>query len=288
MTRKPRQLANADPTTRGLAKAGVLRVEVTGHGRSREKVRVPYSFSAAVKSITILSFLLWWLPTFGQMIAGYVGGRRAGAPWKAALAACVPVLVIYGTAFAAENGYFTNELAMLSAIPAMAADYLSSAIPALTPYIDFVSEYLATFIGFLKATVVVGLDGYMVTIIFAYVGGVVAQQRYRELRFGGYGATTRTVVSAPLHRGAPVRSTGWSAVGAQHLGDMKKIPVVMGASTAAKAAPVKKRRKVNKPAPAAEEVKAAEAVPRATRYDRKAVNRRLVERALSHYKRERR
>ena len=39
---------------------------------------VVYSFWSAVKYTFTLSLLLWWLPIFGQMIAGYVGGRRAG------------------------------------------------------------------------------------------------------------------------------------------------------------------------------------------------------------------
>src|SRR3989337_919678 len=54
-----------------------------------------FSFWSAVKYVTLLSILLWWLPTFGQMIAGYVGGRRAGSPWRGVAAALVPVVLIF-------------------------------------------------------------------------------------------------------------------------------------------------------------------------------------------------
>src|SRR3972149_10597485 len=39
-----------------------------------------YSMWGAMKYVPVLSVLLWWLPTFGQMIAGYIGGRRSGGP----------------------------------------------------------------------------------------------------------------------------------------------------------------------------------------------------------------
>src|SRR3972149_538877 len=39
-----------------------------------------YSMWGAMKYVLVLSVLLWWLPTFGQMIAGYIGGGGGGGP----------------------------------------------------------------------------------------------------------------------------------------------------------------------------------------------------------------
>src|SRR5207249_9995249 len=55
----------------------------------------PFSFWSSSRIILILSFLLWWIPPAGPMIAGYVGGRRAGSPIKAVIAALMPVFAIY-------------------------------------------------------------------------------------------------------------------------------------------------------------------------------------------------
>jgi hypothetical protein len=285
MIRRVRRPAYADATTKDLARSGVLKVDVRGHAPRRERVRVPYSFGTAVKYITLLSLLLWWMPTFGQMIAGYVGGRRAGSPWKAALAACVPVLALYGVLYARQSGYFTVEIAFLVALPAMAAQSVSSNIPVLAPYVAFVSAYLTTFVAFLKSTIAVGLSGYLVTIIFAYVGGVVAQQKLREIRYTGFGMSTRTVVTAPMERRivTPAAST-WASAQDAHLANLRKIPVV----TKGKPATGRRVRKVaaarKETAKAAEEPPPAVPRERPSKYNKDAVNRRLVERALSHYR----
>lgn len=39
----------------------------------------------------VLSALLFWVPTFGPLIAGYVGGRLAGSPGRGLLAALLPM-----------------------------------------------------------------------------------------------------------------------------------------------------------------------------------------------------
>src|SRR3989304_431970 len=82
--------------------------------------RPPFSFLSAVKYVTILSILLWWLPTFGQMIAGYVGGRRAGSPWRGVAAALVPVLLIFVGLYVVDQGIL-GDPAGIRALPSAAA-----------------------------------------------------------------------------------------------------------------------------------------------------------------------
>jgi hypothetical protein len=44
--------------------------------------------------MVVLSLLLFWLPVIGPLIAGFVGGRKAGTVGNAMLAATLPALVI--------------------------------------------------------------------------------------------------------------------------------------------------------------------------------------------------
>src|SRR3972149_4744839 len=79
---------------------GVYRVEVDSERRHFHQ-EVPFSFWASAKVIFLLSIVLWWLPqSAGYMVAGYVGGRRAGAPWKAFVASLIPVILIFAVSAA--------------------------------------------------------------------------------------------------------------------------------------------------------------------------------------------
>lgn len=42
----------------------------------------------------VLSILLFWLPLLGPLVAGFVGGRKAGSVGNGILAALLPALVI--------------------------------------------------------------------------------------------------------------------------------------------------------------------------------------------------
>lgn len=52
------------------------------------------SILAASLWMLVISLLLFWLPTFGPLIAGYVGGRRAGSPGRGLVAALLPMLLL--------------------------------------------------------------------------------------------------------------------------------------------------------------------------------------------------
>jgi hypothetical protein len=63
----------------------------------------------------VLSLLLFWLPTFGPLIAGAVGGKRAGGVGPGLLAALLPSLVL-----AAGLAFFATALTGLPLIGAVA------------------------------------------------------------------------------------------------------------------------------------------------------------------------
>jgi len=163
--------------------------------------RPPFSFLSAVKYLTILSILLWWLPTFGQMIAGFVGGRRAGSPWRGVAASLIPLLVIFAGLYLLDHGAFGDPAAVRS-WPAAAAEQVTSA-PVVGPYADFAFGYFASFLAWIPAAIAQNMSGYLVTVIFAYIGGIVADQASREAAARGgsrVGVSIMQPLWAPLHR----------------------------------------------------------------------------------------
>ncbi len=136
--------------------------------------------------------------TVGQMIAGYVGGRRTGAPWKGALAAIIPLAFIFGVALAAERGYLGLTSDFFSALPASIVHSVSGSVPAAAPYIDFVVQYIAAFVTAMRTTLSMGSNGYMVTIVFAYIGGVMAEQARREVISSGNRSGASVSITQPI------------------------------------------------------------------------------------------
>lgn len=261
---------------------------------SKGRTKFPYSFWTGVKYILTFSVLLWWLPTLGQMIAGYVGGRKTASPWKGVAAAILPVCLIFAVSYMSSSGILTNEINFLMAIPYMMAGYVASSIPILAPYIEFALEYLAAFVGALKVTFATGLNGYFVTIIFAYIGGVVGQQAKRELVI----RTASPVVAVPaIKSGVPTSSTRdsmrksatWWGRHPEKLNDMRKIPVkTVAKKRKAKAATPMKATAKPKPQPKktskATKTKASAQKELGRKgYDKGTVNKRLIERALGRY-----
>ena len=51
--------------------------------------------------MVVLSVLLFWLPTLGPLIAGFVGGRRAGGVGPALGAAVIPAVIVSALIFLA-------------------------------------------------------------------------------------------------------------------------------------------------------------------------------------------
>ncbi len=61
-----------------------------------------------------LSAVLFWLPVFGSLIAGYVGGRKAGSWGRAVMAAILP-----GFLFAIIGGLITGLIGWIPIIGAL-------------------------------------------------------------------------------------------------------------------------------------------------------------------------
>ncbi len=165
------------------ADPGVYRIEVDGEAGRMRGEGPPFSFWGSSRVILILSFLLWWIQPAGPMIAGFVGGRRAGSPMKAVVAALLPVVVIF-----AANGVYAHNVAaqqidFVASLPNVVGDGAASILPFLAPYKEFLVDYMVGFVRALQSTFGMGTNGYLMVIIFSYIGGLIAEQTRRELYY---------------------------------------------------------------------------------------------------------
>src|SRR3990170_2641614 len=183
-----------------------------------------YSMWGAVKYVLVLSLLLWWLPTFGQMIAGYIGGRRAGGPWRGVVAAIVPVVLIVILAWGADRGLLGPWFASMPATPGAIGGYLGETLPPAAPYVTFVLGYLAAFVDALKGTLAMGANGYLVTIVFAYIGGILSDQSRREAG-ASRGTSVGLSITQPFFGGLRNPSTAWQGRHPQQFENLARIPV---------------------------------------------------------------
>ena len=174
-----------DHVTTSLLKRGVYRIsDVEDEEIKRFNNSGPvYSFWGAVKYTFILTLLLWWLPIFGQMIAGFVGGRRAGTPLKAVIAAFIPILIIFTVMTLFNQGILPSEINGVTINPEQVFSNFGTGVPFIEPYLVFASQYVQAFMGAIQAVNLFRVDNYIVVLAFAYIGGVLSQQTRRELEY---------------------------------------------------------------------------------------------------------
>src|SRR5437867_1604576 len=122
----PRRRRKTKPRTRSHT-PGVYRIEVDGEAGRFHRDGPPFSFWSSSRVILILSFLLWWFPPAGPMIAGYVGGRRAGSPIKVVIFAYIGGLIAEQT---------RRELLSRSGSGASLGVNLVQPILGARPYVD--------------------------------------------------------------------------------------------------------------------------------------------------------
>ncbi len=178
---------------------GVYRIEVDNEAGRFHGDGPPFSFWSSSRVILILSFLLWWIQPAGPMIAGYVGGRRAGSPIKAVIAALMPVFAIYVANAAYGHNVASHQIDFVASLPMVVSDGISSILPFLVPYKEFMVAYMKGFVEALTTTFGMGTNGYLMVVIFAYIGGLIAEQTRRELVYrSGSGASVGVNLVQPL------------------------------------------------------------------------------------------
>jgi hypothetical protein len=178
---------------------GVYRIEVDSEMGRFHGDGPPFSFWSSSRIILILSFILWWVQPAGPMIAGYVGGRRAGSPIKAVVAALLPVFAIFVANAFYSQSVASREIDFVASLPMVVSDALASILPFLGPYREFMVQYMHGFVAALSTTFGMGTNGYLMVIIFAYIGGLIADQTRRELHYrSGRGSSLGVNLVQPI------------------------------------------------------------------------------------------
>jgi len=62
--------------------------------------KTPSSMTKAILWMLFISVVLFWLPFFGPLIAGVVGGKKAGGVGKAIIAVFLPAVIVGAGFFA--------------------------------------------------------------------------------------------------------------------------------------------------------------------------------------------
>jgi hypothetical protein len=186
-----RKAHTKDQATKRLMKSGVYRLSNENEEKEKPKRSWllssswddPFNYWSAVKYGSILMFLLWWIPIFGPMIAGYVAGRRAGSPIKGIFAVSIPLSIVFFVATMVTIKIVPTVWFGIDLAPEAIFGELAKAMPIFGPLADFTTGYLQSFIGTIQGSSGVRLDFFILAIAFAYIGGAMALQSLREMEY---------------------------------------------------------------------------------------------------------
>ncbi len=123
--------------------------------------------------VFILSCMLWWLPLFGPMLAGYIGGRRAGSPTKGVFVALIPVSIILLLLIGFDAGVLPF-LGALVGIP----NAIVGGFQSLSPH---AASYLSGMYSSLGVAAGMNGNGFFIIVIFGYIGGMMADMNSKEI-----------------------------------------------------------------------------------------------------------
>jgi len=172
--RKKDEMRYGDPTTNALLASGIYSVHKSNLEEEKKVFRFrDHNLIKGMWYVFILSCLLWWLPLFGQMIAGYIGGRKAGSPSKGIFVAIVPVLVIFLLIVGMDMGYLPF-LGTLAEIPNMIRSSIHSFSPGAAAYLTGIYNNLLPLVG-------LNGSGFFIIVVFALIGGMMAEMNKREI-----------------------------------------------------------------------------------------------------------
>jgi len=224
------------------------------------------SFWASMKLTTLFLILFWWIPVLGQMLAGYLGGRRAGDGRLAVFASLLPITVIALLDTVARAGFASSEITFLLSLPLGAVQLLGFMVPMLAPFTEFSLQFVATATAGMSSVGLVAFHGYLVTAVFAYIGG--QSVKYPE-ESAWLPSTSKSGfwdwLFSPI-TGPEPSPTGWGKSTPAHASHSKK----ESEEPKEKSVEAKKEEEDDEPAREPESH---------SKYDKDAIKRRFVERA---------
>lgn len=160
-----------------------------------------YDVKSATWLTFILSFLLCWIPIIGQMVAGYIGGRRAGSPARGVFATTVAVAAVLGILLILSVGLFSID-GLLSGDAEAKVTAIGETSPILGGVLASGLSYLGAFYTS-TGEISINFELYLITIAFGFIGGILADQSRKEARLlvqSSYAATpSRHARSLEMH-----------------------------------------------------------------------------------------
>ncbi|MEM0167119.1 MAG: hypothetical protein QW364_03815 [Thermoplasmatales archaeon] len=148
-------------------------ITLKGWHRYREKGN--YSWQSSLIIAFVASILLWWLPVFGPMIAGYVSGRTAGTKFKG----------LFNTIIvSASIGLVSFIFSYLPIIPPGVRYYFSSVvlyhITLASPYGGWFASAIGQMFTSFSYFLVHFPSNWAVLIAFGFIGGSMSELLIKE------------------------------------------------------------------------------------------------------------
>lgn len=175
-----------DRTTKKLMRKGVFSLSSKHHDREAHtfKEHAPFSIPQAIGLCFVLSVLLYWLPIFGPMIAGYVCGRRAGTALKGAACGLVAGLILFIIGYILILDIFSAGTILRTCQDTL-WNWIQGANPVIASYCLFISQWAAFIAAVFRSFLLTEPGNLVLLVVFGYIGGAIAAQRYREISAKG-------------------------------------------------------------------------------------------------------
>ncbi|MCL2712474.1 MAG: hypothetical protein FWD37_04285 [Methanomassiliicoccaceae archaeon] len=146
---------------------------------TEKKESVFSNLFSAIRLTLIISMLLWWIPIIGQIVSGFVGGRKAGTPARGMVATLVAVVIFLGVMMILSAGLISGS-DLLASEPEDAIASLGLDLPLLGAALMYILSYLQAFFGIFSGTTSMKVNLYIITVIFGMIGGLMAEMHSKE------------------------------------------------------------------------------------------------------------
>ena len=148
-------------------------------GTDQKGQRSVYDTRSGTLLTIILLFILGWIPMIGHMVAGFVGGRRAGSPARGLIAAFVGTMSVLLVLFLIVESIRGINSALIND-PEGEIAVLTASAPLLQQLLTLFLDYSRDLFGSVDFTI--NYATYMITIPFGIIGGIFADQAQKETR----------------------------------------------------------------------------------------------------------
>ncbi|MDR0334621.1 MAG: hypothetical protein LBH69_01880 [Methanomassiliicoccaceae archaeon] len=150
-------------------------------GAEEKKESLFANLGSALRITILLSMLLWWIPLIGQALAGYVGGRRAGTPARGMVVTLFSVMLLMGVATVISSGLI-GGFDFLNMEPHELVAAIGMDFPLLGTLFSWMLLFLQNALGIVTGTTSMKLNIYIITVVFGFAGGTLADLHTREAK----------------------------------------------------------------------------------------------------------